>query len=681
MKNWTSEIFNINEEVFKSYKASAQTWRNSVFKMEDARYGTQFSKAEEKELLAFRQAPLPISISTAICDTADALMVSAKPTVKVAPLIYPFDDEKTKNSKSVAQIYNFLVQKSWYDSMGSLQFDRAIRDYTNVGHGLLYTVPRNEYGEFSVDVKHLSWRYFFGDPDSKDPLYRDMDNMIYAMPISKKAAYRFIKSIESDMTYKNFEEDFYIANASTFSDKEDRRFAGYGKTNENTLFIQRLSLEEENVFMVIPLDDNLNKDGEISYRTYQEMTPELEKLQSQNKIRIETTKRFYLSEYTSIGALGFRKIYPVTEYNIIPFVYDHRDTPFPYSRMYYLYPLQRALNKFMMSAILNMSIMNNVKIMAEENSIINEKEWNTNASMPGVILKYRNVVPGYSTPPQVINPVPMGEAWLTMPKYLTYMMEYISGIFGTMMGDSRQAPDAFSSIASLQSAGGIKIKRRMGHVDSALSHCGNVIAQFYKEYAPINGYAIKYKEGEETETHLYNQVEVVKDETDAEGLKRKIRIKPETDLSLGFKQVRFATEGSNGYETATEALALTTLATQLRQPALIPAILKRFNLKDVDEVLSKVDENGQLTAQNSQLQGAIKEMENKTSILQNQIFQLAKSVEAQKFKGKLDKELESFKSNPEGYMEKAFNQANQQPQSQQMPLDGQMQQPTGQQII
>lgn len=658
--DWSEEVAKINIETFTLHKTYAGTWRSNGLKMEDARFGRQFSKAETKELLAFRQAPMPISVLTAICDTADAMMVSAKPTVHVSPIVFPHNKELYDHSRNVAQKYSVLIEKGWYDSLGNLQYDRVVRDSTNTGHGLFYVVPRNEYGEFMVDVKHLSWRYYFPDPGSKDPLYRDMDNMIYAMPLSFKAGYKFVKSIDSSITEKTFRDNFARGSEIDYDFEEDSVYGGMKRSKNDdapdVLFVQRITLEEDEVHFVVPLDADINTSGsDLGYRTYPKLTDELLKAKSDKRIRIITKRRMMLCEYTSIGSLGRKKKYPITKYNIIPLVYDHRDTPYPYSRSWYLYPAQRTLNKFVMTAVLNSSLMNSMRVIAEDKSIMNIKEWVSTASMPGSVLRYRLPVPGVSVPPQIIKPEPMSEAWLSFPRYLTYMMEYISGIFGTMMGDSTNAPNVFSTVASLNASGGQKIKRRMAHADAALSVVGEVMGEFYKEYAPPNGYASIMRPNKEDEVVTYNTLKV--NQTVGKDGKTKISvgIDPSDDLSSGFRAVRFSSRASAGYESATEALLLTQLATQLKQPALVPEIIDRVGIRGSDDIRKRMDVTEQLKAQLQQLENSLKEtiQENKTH--KNQIFQLAKTLESAKFKGKLDVELEQFKNDPVGYLNSQSN--------------------------
>lgn len=656
-RKWEDSIASENKKVLAEHRTYAHSWRSNAIKLEDARYGRQFSAAEEKELLAFRQAPLPISISTAICDTADAMTLSGKPTVHVSPIIVPRNQQATDLSKEVALKFRHLIQKAWFDSLGNLQFDRAVNDVSNVGHGILYAIPRSEFGEFKVDVKHLSWRYFFPDPSCQNIFYEDADNHVYAMPITKKAAFRFVKSIEPDMTLELFDEHFTEDGEAEKVFEEDPVLHRRMKPGEDTLFVQRLSLEEETSYLIIPKAGTVSPEDGYEYRHALKITDQMKKDRAEGKIKIEKVTKVYLVEYTSIGNYGYKVVYPISSYNLIPLTFDHRDSPFPYSRMWFLYPLQRALNKFITSSILSMSLMNSLRVMAEEGSIINMKDWTTHSSVPGVILRYRLPTPGFSEKPEVIEPRPLNEAHLILPRYITSMMEYVSGIYGTMMGNPEGSPDVFSTVASLQSAGGLKIKRRLGHVDAQLSKLGRVMGEFYKEFAPLNGYSSSFNsEKNEEEVVEYNIIELEEVGTDKDGVpKFQASVDPGTDLRKGFKTVRFTTQGSSGYEAATEAAMLTNLATQLKQPALIPLILERVGIEGVGDLAKNMDSMKQLEGQNQQLQEVVQQLEGKNKTLENQIFTLVRTLEGAKAKGKFDVELEKFKKDPMGYLEQAAN--------------------------
>jgi len=638
-KDWSEEIAKDNYKLYRENRESRRPWEIDAIRFDDFRYGQHFSKAEEIELLKYRQAPLPISITTAICDTAESMMVSSKPTIRTAPIINPYNDKETEISRKVARTYNYLIQKSWYDSLGDLQYERVVRDSSNVGHGLFYTIPRMEFGEFKVDIKHIGWRYFYPNAMTKDPFYRDMDNCVIAMRVSQKSAFKHVKAIEPDLTWKEFEEEWVKGNThATAGVMPSTRYTPSAIKTSGILFIKRIALEDHPAYIIIPRDIEFM--GTNTVKFYAELTPEIKALARDGKIEIRNSRRMFLTEYTSYGNKGYKHVYPITKYNITPLVYDHRDTPYPLGRVWYLYPLQRALNKFIMVAILNGSLTNAVRVMSEENSIIDEHEWDKNFAVPGARLKYRLPIPGHSEPPRIIEGKPLAEAWLRMPQYISYIMEYVTGIFGVMMGDSRQSPDVFSTVASLQSAGGLKMKRRLAHADAALSLVGETVAEFYKEYAPINGFASMIDEnGEEVPPVKYNVLNP--DENDP----TKVRMDPTTDLSKGFKSVRFISSPSKGFEAGTEAALLTNLSTQLKLPQLVPLILKRLNIPDTDKLLSQLDSVQKQQATMQEMAKTIDTLDKRTNNLANQLTQKAFELSKAQFdtwfakqKGELQKQ-------------------------------------------
>lgn len=656
VRTWKSEIAQENLSLYLEYRNHSFPWRENSAKLEDARFGRQFSPSEMEQLLIFRQAPLPISISTAICDTADALHVSAKPVIGVAPITNPYNAAESANSLEVASVYKHLIQKAWYDALGGLQYDKAIFDRTTVGHGLLYAIPRMEYGEFKVDVKNISWKYFYPDPSSVDPLYTDADAMVYAMPITKKAAYKFVHSIETDMSYEDFLKDFGKGSSVSSAFFEEDPIYRRPMQSQNFLhFIQRLTIENDYSYLIIPKNESFGKEG-LSYRTTTMITDDLKQREKDGEIEIRRRQELFLTEYTSVGNYGYKIVYPIRNYNIVPIQHDHRGTPYPYSLMWYLYPLQRALNKFMMSSILNMSLLNTTKVMAEENSIIDINEWTMSASQPNAILRYRMPVPGYSKPPEIITPTPMDSAFLVMPQYLTRMMEYISGIYATLQGNPQDSPDTFSTVASLQSAGGQKIKRRQALADASLSQLGKTIGEFYKEYAPMNGYSSSYNPETNTEDIVkYNELETSMEKGDNGEAKPRVTVKASNDLRKGFKDVRFVSTGSMGYESATEAAMMTTLATQLNVPDLVPAIIERLNIPGMKDISESIKNRSDLSQQVEQLQQITQKLEGDVEKKNNQIFQFAVRLRGSEAKGKMDVELQKFKDNPEQYISNSLN--------------------------
>lgn len=632
-----------NLELLNEYASKSEKWRRNSFLMEGARYGQHYSQDEYEQMLIMRVAPLSISVSTAICDSAEALFLQNKPAPKVAPLIFPFDEQRQLYANDVAQLFEFLITKDFQTSFGSLQLDRILKDQSNVGRGVGQVIPVFENGEFFTQFNRLPWRYYFPDPASTGEFYEDSESQLYAFPMSQKAAYRYLRKDMPELTWKEFEENFVKGNCT---DKMNLFYTDdkylLGGTKGNLLFVNRMTLEEETVYKIIPKAiinsedaDSLNFPA-FRYKTALEVTEEMEIAANKGLIEIREERGIMLAHHTSVGNMGRKTVFPLKNYTTVPLVYDSRDNAFPYGRMWYIYSPQRAVNKYFISTLLNMSLLNSTRILAEEDSIINEDQWIRSSSQPGAILKYRLPSPGFSKAPEIVKPTPFDQTGLLLPKFLVYIMEYVSGMFGIMQGDASKAPDVFSTVASLQAAGGAKIKRRQGDIDVFLSKVGKVQAEMYQNYAPPQGYGSTITKEGKSEYRVFNKINLKKDVDENGETRYSAAIDPATDLSSGIKDVIYTSQSSAGYETATQALALTTLATQLSTPELIPDILRLYNFPGVSDSIAKIEARNDLSSRNQQLQMALKNVEGKSQMYQNQIFQLVRNLEQVRAKGKAD---------------------------------------------
>jgi len=640
-QDWKRSIAVDNFKLFRENAGARQPWERDAVRFDDFRYGIQFSRSEEEQLLLFRQSPLAISITTAICDSAESLMVASKPTIKTAPIVNPYDDRLTEISRKVAQKYNYLIQKSWYDSLGGLQYDRVVRDSSNVGHGFFYIVPRDEFGEFSVDIKHINWRYVYPNKMTKDPFYRDMDNCSIAMKVSKEYGYRFVKSFEPELTWEQFEDEF-VKGAITMSSgpaNQNTKYLSYGSGKDAPmLFNVNIKLEEYKYYLVIP--KQLSDNNKPVVKTYFELPENVKKDIADEKATVRERKGMFLTENIAMGNQGFKRKYTIRDLNIVSLTYDHRDNPYPHGRIWYLYPIQRTFNKMIMIALLNGALLNATRVIAEERSIVDGHEWDTNFATPGARLLYRVVGnPNTFKSPQIIEGKPLGEAWLQFPRFLMYAMEYVSGIWSSMQGDSSNSSDVFSTVAALQSAGGQKIKRRLAHADAALSVVGNIVGQFYKEFAPLNGFSTMIDEkGEMQEPMLYNRLIANPDNP------KELTIDPETDLSYGFKDVRFTSQGSSGFEAGTEAAMLTNLATQLAVPQLVPLILRRLNIPDVDKIVDSLNLVSSQASTIEQLTQTLQDVEKRARVLAGTVTQKSFELSKSQFDAKFTKLLADYKT-------------------------------------
>lgn len=645
---WSKEIAKINYEVYKDYRDFRSAWFKDAIKYNNFRRGYHFTQEETEDILAQRQAPIPINVTTAICETAEALLTSSDPIIGVMPARV-IDENQRKIAQAVAYKYEAALKSTWYNSMGGYNYDRVVQDYNNVGRGLMYIVPKFQHNEFFVDMKHLSFRDFFPDPNSRDVHYKDSENMIISYITGKSQAFRIAKMYDPELEWKTFDEEFASGvNIDDYDSQESGKYVIKGKNKDKRVrIIFRTSLEEQTINYVIPIqqaesveqyDQSINLYLQYQGQNWFEVPDEITQYVKNGLLELQQKKGIFLHEYISIGDYGLKKAYPIDSYNIVPFVYDHDENPYPLGRVHYIYPLQRALNKCLMISILNASLSNNLKWVAEDKTIVNMENWTNNAAVPGSFLFWRRL-DEKSLPPQPIQPVPLSDVFLQFPRYLQYTMEYISGITGVLMGSAdEKTPDVFRTVAAMQNAGGERIKRRLRNLDASLSVVGDVIAKFYKEYAPMNGETTWIEGVNKVKAEMYNQLKP--DPNDP----TKIGVIPETDLGVGFRSLRFISTSNQGYENANMAQMLTLLATQLSVPEIVPVILKKLNIPETEEILESMDIKKQAEMTIGRLQERIAQLEGVSQKQANEIEQKSKELSVSEFNTKLVRTLEGFKT-------------------------------------
>tara|TARA_Y100000310_G_C20668075_1_gene808729 strand:+ start:22 stop:2259 length:2238 start_codon:yes stop_codon:yes gene_type:complete len=164
---------------------------------------------------------------------------------------------------------------------------------------------------------------------------------------------------------------------------------------------------------------------------------------------------------------------PVSEYPIVPIVYQHAGTPYPQSAVSPLVGKQQEINKAHQIMIHNANLSSNLRWIYEEGSVP-EDEWEQYSSSPGALLKYRQ---GF-TPPTPIQPLPLNNAFYTITQQGKQDMEYLSGISPAMQGVQGEEHETYRGLLALDEFGTRRIKAWMQSiVEPALEHIGRVFTQ------------------------------------------------------------------------------------------------------------------------------------------------------------------------------------------------------------
>ena len=175
--------------------------------------------------------------------------------------------------------------------------------------------------------------------------------------------------------------------------------------------------------------------------------------------------------------LLYETILQVKEYPIVPFVYQHTGTPFALGAVAPLVGKQRELNKAHQIMIHNANLASILRRMYEEGSVP-EEEWEKYSSSPGALLKYRQ---GFA-PPQPVQPLPLNAAFYGITENAKRDMEYTSGIYSSMQGDTGSSPETYRGLLAMDEYGTRRIKSWMQNIiEPSLEHLGRIFKDFAQD--------------------------------------------------------------------------------------------------------------------------------------------------------------------------------------------------------
>tara|TARA_R100001594_G_C4049083_1_gene264678 strand:- start:1176 stop:3521 length:2346 start_codon:yes stop_codon:yes gene_type:complete len=172
----------------------------------------------------------------------------------------------------------------------------------------------------------------------------------------------------------------------------------------------------------------------------------------------------------------YSKVLPetITEYPIVPFHFKWTGTPFPISAVSPLVGKQREINKSHQILVHNASLGSSLRWMHEEGSIDTDY-WERYSSSPGALLPIR---PG-AAPPTPVQPAPLNSAFFNIVQGAKSDMEYLAGIYSSMMGDSGAANETYRGMLALDEYGTRRIKQWMQNsLEPALKQLGTLVKQF-----------------------------------------------------------------------------------------------------------------------------------------------------------------------------------------------------------
>jgi hypothetical protein len=337
----------------------------------------------------------------------------------------------------------------------------------------------------------------------------------------------------------------------------------------------------------------------------------------------------------------YNKVLPDTikEYPVVPFHYKWTGTPYPISAVAPLIGKQQEINKAHQIMVHNASLGSSLRWMYEEGSIDSET-WERYSSSPGALLPIR---PG-TTPPTAVQPAPLSNAFFTIVQESKSDMEYLAGIYSSMMGDSGGASETYRGMLALDEYGTRRIKQWMSNaIEPALKQLGQIVLDFAqstysanKRFRLIQPSGIEESKEQEINVPIYNDMgKAVGKSMDISAQRYDVRIVSGSTMPVN----RWA------YLEELKALLQMGVVDDI-------AVLAETDIKNKENIVKRKSMYSQMQSQLQQLSEALKDKEGTIETLERQLVQAG-------IKGKVkDAEMEIVKKKEQvkGKMDKEFIQ-------------------------
>ena len=321
----------------------------------------------------------------------------------------------------------------------------------------------------------------------------------------------------------------------------------------------------------------------------------------------------------------------VKEYPVVPFHYKWTGTPYPLSADATLIGKQQEINKAHQIMVDNASLGSSLRWMYEEGSIDSET-WERYSSSPGALLPIR---PGV-TPPTPVQPAPLSNAFFTIVQQGKGDMEYLAGIYSSMMGDSGGASETYRGMLALDEYGTRRIKQWMNtSIEPALRQLGQLIIDYSqatytanKKFRIIQPSAIQEGKDQQINVPLYNDM--------GEAIGK----------SMDITAVKFDTRIVSGSTLPINRWAYLEELKQLLQMGVVDdiAVLAETDIKNKEKIVQRKSLYSQLQGQVQQLSEAIKDKDGTIETLERQLVQAGIKGKVQDAEMEIVKKKEQVKS-------------------------------------
>jgi len=355
---------------YTNYSSSAADYRYQMAEDDEFFLGMQLTSGQKDYLLSIGQPPEANNKIRPAVEQVLANVASSPPEWDVIAT--------GQTDNDIANIYNALLDKIWFDSHGNRHFRNICRDYIVKGVGYMYVYPdwQAEQGAGGIRIKRVAPESVFVDPNSTDSHFSDSGSIMISDLHTKESLKinfpQYADIIEdagedSETNYQttgkyNRDTKSLRSNTSPFDGKPSvRKFVRWSKVGVPKVMITD---NMTGLYKIFDKDDYKKAQKEDRYNEYLNGGQISEELVYETQIR----ETFVIGDH-----LVYDEVLPMDRYPIIPACNEHNGTPYPAGDVRHAKTPQRMLNRVEALLISHATSTASFKLLYEDGAIDNEE--------------------------------------------------------------------------------------------------------------------------------------------------------------------------------------------------------------------------------------------------------------------------------------------------------------------
>lgn len=466
-----------NEELYRKWRHARSGWDIEARKDIDFYLGNHFTPAEEEEIEARNQAPVPFDRLYPDIQTQISMLTARPPR-------YMFGGREDSDS-DLAMTWQIIHSRLWEISEGNRRVREALLSFATTGLGYLYVyIDRmKDYGRGEVMFKDVPPFNVYVSPDTADRLQHDASGKILSTILSGEQLVSVHPEIES-----------LLRNGRIETTME----RNYPPTQQSDTVIKIWTPDT-----ALDLDWNLEY-YQVLERFYPVKVPfyrvfdkksrqdrifsqlEIEDFIRKNFIRFKREEWEYeevpqrrIKREASVGGkyLG-EEILDTEYYPLIPIPNIWTGTPYPKSDVSKARPIQRLLDKFVSLILAHAQASAGLKLLVPMGSVSNIEQLELDWANPVAVVEFDASV----GEPHYPAPSPLASEFYAFVRQVEFYIDFVIGIPELMQGIAQSAPETARGTLAVADFAQGRPRAKLQQVEDSMLMLGRVMLDLAKSH-------------------------------------------------------------------------------------------------------------------------------------------------------------------------------------------------------